>query len=434
MTKNYSDHPLREGLANEVHARPFIPLRAPQNISLLAMVRAPEGSLDDRTHIAALCKMLTHVGAIGTNFALLDFGAFQLRWEQHTEFSTWTFIAPPDSATPDPFKQQCLNLVPEVWLRKLPGLRITAINLALEKPSKTRPANQIEKMFYVDSLAGSSVVGGAAEVWSDFRIHPDGFGRILVKDKSLKHRQAGRLVQRMLEIETYRMMALLGFPVAQAASPKMLHIDRELANIMPMIHDPAGTRDGDALLGRLIGLGTDIERITVDCDFRFGATRAYYALVEKRIEELREERIEGLQTLGEFVERRLAPAMRTCASVSERMHTIGERLSRCSGLLRTRVDIARETQNQQLLNSMDRRAQVQLSLQATVEGLSIAAISYYAIGLITYFVKGLESAGAPVDVTLVVGMATPVVCVGVWYIVRRLRQRIMKQAVAPTIL
>ncbi len=199
-----------------------------------------------------------------------------------------------------------------------------------------------------------------------------------------------------------------------------------------MIQKVTGTVDESALLERLLSLGTEIERITVDCDFRFGATKAYYALIERRIEEMREMRMEGLQTLDEFIERRLAPAMRTCASVTERLRSIAERLARCSDLLRTRVDIARENQNQLVLNSMDRRAQVQLGLQATVEGLSIAAISYYAIGLLLYFAKGVEATGVPVNVTMVMGFATPAICVVVWYVVRRIRRRIMTQAGAPT--
>jgi uncharacterized membrane-anchored protein len=423
MIEKFHDHPLRETLANEVHARPFIIISAPQSISHFAMTREAGG---DRDHLMALCARLGNKSTVGGNYALLDFGTFSLRWESHTEFSTWTFFAPAPKA--DPFTHSCFDRVPPDWLAGLPGLRIAAINVALESSDRRRAPADIEHLFMANSLAGSTVSGGAAEVWTDFRIHADGLGRILIQDRDLRPRQAGRLVQRMLEIETYRMMALLGLPVAQSASPKMLLVDRELAEIMPSIQKVTGTADEHALLERLLSLGTEIERITVDCDFRFGATKAYYALVERRIEELREVRLEGLQTLEEFVERRLAPAMRTCTSVSERLRTIAERLARCSDLLRTRVDIARETQNQQLLNSMDRRARVQLGLQATVEGLSIAAISYYAIGLIKYFAEGLHEAGAPFNMTLAMGFATPAICLAVWYIVRQIRRRIIKQA------
>lgn len=428
MTDQYRDHSLRQSLTDEVHARPFIVIDAPQSICHFVMIKEVGGAEDDLSHLKKLCTSMGRDDKVSSNFSLLDFGRFQLRWESHTEFSTWTFIAPGKNFIGSPFAQRSLADIPKEWLHGLPGLRIAATNMVLAAQESRPQPKEIESLFMLDSLAGSSVVGGAAEVWTDFRTHEDGFGRILIQDCGLKRRQAGRLVQRMLEIESYRMMALLGLPVAQNASPKMLRVDRELADIMPQINDLASTADENALLARLIGLGTDIERITVDCDFRFGATKAYHALVERRIEELRETRFEGLQTLKEFVERRLAPAMRTCSSVSERMYTIGERLTRCSGLLRTRVDIAREAQNQLLLNSMDRRAQAQLRLQATVEGLSIVAISYYAAGLLLYAVHGVEAAGISVNAPLVVGLATPVICLFVWSIVKRIRKRIMTQA------
>ena len=426
MTDGYRDHPLRKALADEVHARPFISITSPQNFSHFATVRNGDAATADHDHLSRLCAHLGHPVPPNTNSALLDFGDFNLRWESHGEFSTWTFFAP--ARDRDLFVQRCLDRVPQEWLHGLPGLRLAAFNVALVNSAQQRSPAGIDILFREGSVVGSKVAAGAAELWTDFRTHEDGFGRILIQDLSLHPRQAGRLVQRVLEIETYRMMALLGLPVAQSAARQLKHIDRELANIMPSIQMATGTDQENTLLERLITLGTEIERITVDCDYRFGATKAYHTVIEHRIRELREIKIEGLQTVAEFFDRRLGPAMRTCAATSERLHSIGGRLARCSDLLQTRVGIAREMQNHRLLNSMDRRASIQLGLQATVEGLSIAAISYYAIGLLLYFANGVAATGAPINVTIVMGLATPVICLMVWSVVRRIRNRIMTQA------
>ena len=426
MTDSSRDHPLRAALADEVHARPFISITSPQNFSHFAMVRNGGAATADHDHLSRLCALLDHPLPPDSNSALIDFGDFNLRWESHGEFSTWTFFAPAHDR--NLFVQRCLDRVPDDWLQGLPGLRLAAFNVALVNSKQQRTPAEIDILFRDGSIVGSKVAAGAAELWTDFRTHDDGFGRILIQDLSLNPRQAGRLVQRVLEIETYRMMALLGLPVAQSAARQLKHIDRELANIMPAIQNASGTDQENRLLERLITLGTEIERITVDCDYRFGATKAYHTVIEHRIRELREIKIEGLQTVAEFFDRRLGPAMRTCVATSERLHGIGGRLARCSDLLQTRVGIAREMQNHHLLNSMDRRASIQLGLQATVEGLSIAAISYYAIGLLLYFANGIAAAGAPINVTIVMGLATPVICIMVWYVVRRIRNRIMTQA------
>lgn len=425
MNDTYQDHPLRNTLADEVHARPFINITSPQNFSHFVMVRDGGSGRDDLDHLRELCILLEHPTLCDTNSALLDFGDFNLRWERHGEFSSWTFFAP--AMDRELFLQRCLDRVPKAWLYGLPGLRLAAVNLALVNDERHRTRAEVNILFREGALVGSQVAMGAAELWTDFRTHDDGFGRILIQDKGLHPRQAGRLVQRVLEIETYRMMAMLGFPVAQSAALELKLVERELADIMPTIQTAADTDEETALLARLINLATEIERITSKCDFRFGATKAYQTLIQHRIGELRESKIEGFQTVDAFFERRLGPAMRTCEATSERLKSIGGRLARCSELLQTRVGIYREVQNHRILNSMDRRASIQLGMQATVEGLSTAAISYYAVGLLVYFSNGIVEAGVPVNMTVVIGLATPAIFLTVWFAVRRIRNRIMKQ-------
>jgi len=230
-------------------------------------------------------------------------------------------------------------------------------------------------------------------------------------------------VQRLLEIETYRIMALLGLPVARSTAAMLGSAERELAEITSLMAQDS-THDEPALLVRLTRLAATVESEVAENSFRFGASRAYYDLTRRRIAELREERLAGIQTIEEFMGRRLAPAMATCTSVEKRLLDLSERIARASDLLRTRVDIEREQQNQALLASMNHRARMQLRLQQTVEGLSIAAITYYVVGLVGYAAKALKEAGVPLSVELVTGASIPFVVLAIWLAVRRVRKHL----------
>lgn len=425
------DHPLRETLTNEVHARPFAVLHTPERVSHLAMLTGEGGFAADRAHLVRLCKSFAVAEPPpDANHFFQDFGRFRLKWERHTEFCTWTvFVHGADGA---PFSTPAIGAVPRNWLESLPGERLVAIHAELQPASGPEPAtlDELGRFFAPDYVAGSLVTGGAAEAWTDFRIHEDGYGRILIRDHALGARQAGRLVQRLLEIETYRMMALLALPTARAVGPAISAVDAELVQITEAMRDLRDLGDERRLLEKLIDLAAEIERVTAQSSYRFGAARAYYALVVRRIEELRERRIEGAQTIQEFMDRRLAPAMRTCIATAERLDAVAARLARASGLLRSRVDIALEAQNQALLASMDRRARLQLRIQATVEGLSVAAISYYVVGLVAYMLKAAEKAGLPISQEIGVGLAIPVAVLAVWLLVRRARRHFTEPGAA----
>lgn len=425
-----ADHPFRVALTNEVHARPFAALRTPARVGHVAMLSGEGGFAADRAHLDALLDRFGRKRpAPDANHVFEDLGAFCLKWERHTEFCTWTVFV--DGTAASPFAVPAIEALPADWVAGLPGSRLVAIHVAVERAVAPSAVDDLARHFDPEFMAGSAVSGGGAEAWTDFRIHQDGFGRILVRDRSLKPRQAGRLVQRLLEIETYRMMALLALPVAREVGPTIFAADRELVAITAAMHEFGGLGDERRLLGKLTGLAAEVERVTAQSSYRFGAARAYGALVERRIDELREQRIEGVQTIAEFMERRLAPALRTCTATAERLEAIAARLQRAGDLLRSRVDIALEAQNQALLASMDRRARIQLRLQATVEGLSVAAISYYVVGLIGYAAKALEKGGVPVHAELATGLAIPIVLAGVWALVRRVRRHIGESSESP---
>ncbi|HUC62135.1 MAG TPA: DUF3422 domain-containing protein [Alphaproteobacteria bacterium] len=424
--KGMADHPWRRALTEELHARPYGALTAPVRASHLAMVSGEETAAHDRAHVAALCERYGAAapGADAWHISV-DLGRFRLKWERHAEFSTYTFFEPGPFA--DPFADPPIGRVPADWLGQLGGERLVAVHVALEPATAPpRPLEELYRLFDTDNVAASLLLANAAEAFSDFHLREDGFGRILVRDRTLRPLQAGRLVQRLLEIETYRMMALLALPHAREVAPQVTAIDRALAEIATTMGRLENFDDEKSLLTRLTELSTGVERISASTSYRFGAARAYYALVVRRIEELRESRIEGLQTFEEFMDRRLAPAMRTCESASARLDKAAERVSRAASLLTTRVDLELEGQNQQLLQSMNRRARLQLRLQQAVEGLSITAISYYLMGLVGYVAKAVEHLGVPIDPDIVQGISIVPIVVLVGLGVRQVRRTIEK--------
>jgi uncharacterized membrane-anchored protein len=436
------NHPLRVPLAAEIHSRPFLRLSAPESLTHLAVyTRADTDAHADQTasqHLMlhALCA---HFGvappAAPAKYFFHDFGRFRLKWECHTEFATYTFAQSrePDLALDAAFDQVPLRQIPEAWLRSLEGKIMVAAHLILDKTSARGDATiaEMRRMFGGSVMAGSQTLQGG-EVWSDFQIQPDGFSRFVVRDVSFREQQAGRLIQRVLEIETYRMMALLGLPHAQRTAPALTEIEAELARLTAAMVDidkaqgetlPDATDQEQALLRRITGLAARMEKLALDNNYRFSASQAYFRLVRSRIDELREARIEGVPTIGEFMERRLAPAMNTCDSMARRQEALAERIAHTNDLLRTRVGIVQEQQNRKILQSMNRRVAQQVRLQQAVEGLSVVAISYYLAGLIGYGAKALKAYGVPLNPDIATGALLPVVAGAVWLGLRRMHKK-----------
>ncbi len=421
------DHALRLALTNEVHARPPDSMTAPVRVTMLAMLSGEGAGETDRRHLESLCDWAgIPRPSQGATHHSASFGSFHLKWERHTEFSTWTVFRPsltPAGTLADPFVEPALNAVPREWLNGLPGELMVGVHVAVLDDQTPEPsANMMTAMFGSENYVGSRIAGRSATAWTDFRIHGDGFSRMLVMDHSMTPRQTGRVVQRLLEIETYRVLALLALPAARGVLPRINPIEAGLADVTTRIATLRGLQDERDLLDRLTLLAAQTEQIASETSYRFGAARAYHELVEKRIDELREIRIEGLQTVREFMDRRLTPAIRTCEAVEQRLNNLSQRVARASNLLRTRVEIAVEGQNAELLQSMDRRAQLQLRLQETVEGLSVVAISYYLVGIVGYAAKGLKGFGLKVDPDMLVGLMIPIVIAFVWSGVRRIRK------------
>ncbi|MGI8851760.1 MAG: DUF3422 family protein [Methyloceanibacter sp.] len=418
------DHPLRSALVEEVHARPFAALEPPVQASHLALVSGEHGAAADFAHLVRLCQRYGLSSPTeGSRHFTYDFGTFRLKWERHGEFCTYTFFC--HNPSEQPFSIPAILTVPRDWLEALPGERLVAVHVAVEP--RNRPPPDLATIFRSATVSGSRVFGGAALTWTDFAVHEDGFGRILVRDISLDHFEAGRLVQRLLEIETYRMMALVALPLVREHGPQISLIEEETAQIARSMSEIAGLDDTRALLTRLSRLSADVEGITARLNYRFDATHAYFALVRRRVERLREERLERLQTIEEFMERRLAPAMQTCETAARRLESLSRRLARASDLLRTQVDVALQEQNRDLLLSMDRRARLQSRLQRILEVISIVALTYYLAVLLTTVLTAVKTAGVPLNVELVTGAATPFLLGVIWLGLRWTRKTVVRR-------
>ena len=450
------DHPDRALLAAEVHARPPEPLAAPSRATYVAVRIDGDGRAAESAHLASLCARfeMAPPPAGATQWAA-TLGAVRVKWERHGEFSSYTFFTPGLSRTP--FAEPVAALLPAGWLAAVPGLTVFAAhaklvslaalagaggaaNAAAEATANihqaTPTAAQFAAHFAGNVVVGAGIGDGAGQAYTDFMIHADGFARFLLLDVEMSERQAGRMLQRLFEIEAYRMMALLALPMARGLWPRLLVIERTLAELtarianqsvvgtMSLAINPGAQAGDDALLQQLMALAADVESALSASQARFGASRAYHALVATRIGELRERRIQGLQTIDEFMARRLSPAMATCATVSQRLHDVSERVAQASSLLSTRVDIARQQQNQALLAATARRAKMQLRLQQTVEGLSVAAIVYYLAGLVGYGAKALKAAGLALSPDLVTGAAVPLLALAAWWVLQRAHRRV----------
>jgi len=442
------NHPQRVALAAEIHSRPPVRLEAPEAITHLAvhgrnepLVAADKLGMQS-TLLADFCARFGVPPPAGNaKYFFHDFGRFRLKWECHTEFASFT-VATATTTAPalsgaDPFARMPSSELPEDWLLSLKGRLIVATHIVLDQASATAEemAPKMRQLFDTNAIVGCGA-SQAAQVWTDFRIHPDGFARFIVLDAGLKSLQAGRLVQRLLEIETYRVMALLGLPVAQQAAPVLNDIESELASVTrDMVasqklgrNEEQGMQDEQDLLQQITLLASRLEQLSVDDSYRFSASQAYFGLVMARIHELRERRIEGVPTIEEFMQRRLTPAMNTCTSTARRQEVLAERIANTNSLLRTRVGIRQERQNSQILESMNTRAAQQLRLQQAVEGLSVAAVSYYLVGLLGYVLKGAKAAGLPVNPDIAIGVAVPLLALVVWMGLRALRRKFQSPA------
>ncbi|MET1413884.1 DUF3422 domain-containing protein [Roseibium sp. HPY-6] len=409
---------LRERVLGEVHARPFRPLKSPRIVLHYAFLTNADEAAQDQAWLSEFCiSRGTHGSAPGNRHHTVAFGGGTLSWEQHAEFTTYTWDG---SANADRIFGPPPATHPFGAAFRAPGDLLVAVRLELRDPVND---DAWRAHFDESSLTVSNLEDEAACVATDFRQDGDGLTRILVFNRSLSDVQSGAVIQRLLEVETYRTLAMLGLFEAGNLQPDIRRYEIELAELTGQMREAAALGANQDLLDKLTALAAALEAGATASTFRFGASRAYDQIVKARFATLKEEAAPGELSMASFLSRRLAPAMRTCQSMEDRQAMLSRKLARATTLLRTRVDVELEQQNRSLLQSMDRRARLQLRLQQTVEGLSVAAVSYYVVGLISYLAKAAKDAGLPVaNANITTGLSVPVVVLLIWWTVRRIRR------------
>ena len=412
-----ANHPLRAALSEEMHVRRLPRFAAPCRLMQIVTVTGEDAAAITRRHIEALAETADVTVPIADKYAILAMGDVTLVWERHTEFASYTLLRPGDFDAPfdaDHFEPQLTAI-----RAGMPGeiVRATQIAVAGRDRADPTPAER-EGWFAAGATVVCDVADGAARVVSDFRLHADGYGRLLVLDRDLAGDEPAQLILRLQELGNYRNMALLGLPLAQRLTPVVTKLEARLAELTAAVSERRS--EDDRLLDELTFLSAELARLLAESRYRMSATRAYAQLSLDRLAALRIGAVRGHQTLADFTDRRLTPAVRTCDSFAARLEDLSQRAAWTSELLRTRVDIALAKQNRDLLTSMDRRTDLQLRLQQTVEGLSVVAISYYLVALIGYLVGALP--GVRHDWAMAV--AVPLVLATVTLALIRLRRRL----------
>ena len=404
----------RADALGEVHARPHAPIGPDRVIFQLAFL-TEGGAGVDHAVIAELARQRGLAApARDAMHVSLPWGAGTLRWERHTEFSTyfWDCAATGDfgaEVTSHPFGDQFSP----------PGSLLSGIRLEVRPEGPVSDAAMAG--FDPSSLCISDLPVLRARVATDFRQDGDGLTRILVIDRGMEDSARGALCQRLLDIETYRTLSALGLILARSLSPEIRRIEDGMTRLTQAMKTDASEK-ADALLAEITGLAAALEANATLSLYRFGASRAYYSIVAERIAALGEVAVPGRETIGAFLQRRLAPAMRTCQAVEERQANLSRKMARATALLRSWIDVELERQNSVLLASMNRRAQLQLRMQQTVEGLSVAAISYYVVGLFGYLAKVAEGYVPALKASLMTGLFVPVAVLLTWMVVRSIRR------------
>ena len=400
-------HPLRDMLDKELQQRTFPALTAPCRLCQFMLTVSPASRSSELSFIQQLARSQgSHFSNADNDINLPLFGG-SLRFEKHGEFSSYVFIQ--HGSAKQLFDDPLDFLPTKDWLDDIPGQIFRVVQLSVITPAQLKMHGNIDTLFNPDNCISSLLAAQKARIWTDFQKHAEGAGRMLLVDHGLSPAALGRLVQQLFDLGNYRKLSLLGWPLSRQALAKLTLLEQQLSDITQRIEHKQS--DDERLLNEITTMAAQTEHLIADTSSRLQATAAYYQLTLDRIKSLYETPIEGLLSLQDFSERRLTPAFRTSESVVFRQNALSSRLGRSTELLRTRINLKLEQQNQQLLASMDRRAKLQLNMQQMVEGLSLVAISYYAVQLAEKAIKALGYWLPQLDTQLWQSVSVPVVIV-----------------------
>ena len=408
------DHPSRASLYAETHARPVEPLAAPARIRRVTFLSTSNGA-DLAQLVDAMSRLLgPEVRAnLAEGVRQFSFSRDDRRaiWELHNEFSTLTWVAPADDWVAWP---EGIGLEQHRGLLLLSATRIDVIPTLSITAGAFRGLNPV-------SLAYSRIFDGSAEVATDFVVDGDGFTRIEVAAGSCGDLRRGIIVRRLLEVETYRQLTLLGLPLARSLSGRIQKSEAALAAAMQDIGTASTMEDNRRGLDILHSLAIEVGQTVEETSFRFAATRAYGNILRSRLQRLGEAAIGEYSTIQRYLDNRVEPALATCDAIEKRLEALTTKISRSTALLNANISLSIQSQNRAVLDTILTTAQSQYRLQQTVEGLSIIAISYYAVGLLGYILEGLHDV-LPIEKSLAVALLAPVVLLLVWASIRRIRR------------
>lgn len=399
-------HPLRRELHDELHARPSIYFNEPAHVYHLTLLE--QGDTLDRL-VAALDSQAAHAQQ-----GLVTLGGHATKWERHTEFLSITLVVPKTS------RSEFWPPLPECLATLISGHEGQLIECSQILVESAEAWEGSTARYGFKDACGSQVGAGDAVVWSDFRLTDEGVNRILLVNHNLNAYRLGRMVRRLLEIETYRMMASLALPLAKELARVVKEYERELTELSD--RNAHSSSDARQMLRSISDLSARIVRQSARSRQRFSATEAYAQLVSERIAELRESHVQGRQRLGVFIERRFRPTVRYCSATQQRLERVNASVANLGELLQTRVQVEVEEQNGAILHSLNERATTQIKIQKAVEGLSIIAISYYLLSLLKLLYEGARGLGlnlSPHDAGL---YAAPLVLLVLGTIIRRIRK------------
>lgn len=408
------DHPVRALIDAELHSRPPLDVTVPAIVHHNAHLCDRGTGIHER--VSRICEALDVQGpADNERHIIRKTTTGTLKWERHGEFETLTFVESKDQLQSE---ESC-------WVEKIEPIvtelassnRISASRVSIQ-PMDAGTSSEVLRAA-PNTMVGVKLSGGDAFLWTDYKIGEDGYTDLRVDTVTMSPHRAGRIVQRLLEIETYRFMALMGFPVARSAQASIGSYNQSLDSIINDMEPDLSLDACQVLLERIQSLSHQTSVVFGETAFRFAATKAYNAIVERRLVEIREERISGYSRPSTFLKRRMTPAIDHCAAIERQRETLERRLGETSQMLRTKVETGLAAQNKQLLEQIKASTQSQVRLQRAVEGFSVVAISYYLVSILAVFLKGGEKAGLLEGWELYEAALAPVAILAVVLLVRR---------------
>lgn len=337
-------------------------------------------------------------------------GRRHVTWEFHSEFITVTWRS--ELADPVDWPDDLgLDVIGDAEL--LAATRVDVI-AADTIPERLIPG------FSLPSLCLSDIENGKAQVATDFVTDSNGFTRLELAAGRLTTLHRSIIVRRLLEIETYRSMTLLGLPMARDAAGRLRDLEIRLTSAMGALSGASSVPSVTASLADLHDLSIRAGQLSELLDYRFAASTAYGEILHARLAALRETPAGLGSSLANYIGNRVDPALATCSAMDRRLSILSGKIERAIGLLDVRIGVDMQVQNASVLDTIAKTGQSQFQLQRTVEGLSTIAISYYLLGIVSYLLAGpLETWHWPK--TMTISVLAPFVVVAVWLFARSVR-------------